>query len=102
MGRLGIGLALCSAATLSLAGCKLSSGGGCMDDGKATVAQYEDCERLCKQGNRDACNRRSQVESGLSQACLTSGATDACKALCHGRKQNQRACHRLRELLGNN
>lgn len=63
-------LALGGAGALFSAGCQSVSGEGCLGGGEATVAKYEDCQRLCSQGNRDACNRRSKVEGGLSQACL--------------------------------
>ncbi len=73
-----------------------------MSGGEATVAQYEDCKQLCSQGDQDACSRRSKVEAGLSKACFGRSVTDACKALCYGRKRDQRSCSRLRQLLKSN
>ena len=95
-------LALVGAFFSYLGGCKQLPDDACMGSGEATVAKYEDCKRLCSQGDRDACNRRTAVESGLSQACHKRASTSACKALCHGRKKSQAACDRLRQLLKSN
>jgi hypothetical protein len=76
--------------------------GSCLGGGDATVARYNDCIAKCKQGNDSACNRRSALEGGLSTICHRSGNTAACKALCTGRRADQAACKRWRELKRSN
>ena len=75
-----------------------SRGEGCLGSGPSTVAKYEDCQQLCGQGNEDACDRQSLVETDLHQACNLRSNKDACRALCKGSRKFQGACQRLRDL----
>jgi len=90
---------LLGASLTTLAGCPQLADDGCMGSGKATVAKYDDCTARCSRGESDACNRRSEVEAGLSQECHRRSVKDACKALCDGRKKDRSACGRLRQLI---
>lgn len=88
-----VGLLLCSVGVLAC-----SRGENCLGSGPSTVSKYEDCQRLCAQGNQEACDRQSRVETDLHQACGLRSNKEACRALCKGSKKFQNACQRLRDL----
>jgi hypothetical protein len=76
-------------ATLALLGCALLLATASL--GPPT----EDCQALCDDGNREACDRRSELESKLSTLCNVRSNMAACEALCHGRLNQQGACQKL-------
>lgn len=70
----------------------------CFGRGQPNVKQYEDCQRLCEGGNQTACERRGEVEQGLSTACHRRSSKPACRAMCLGRLKDPAACRQLRAL----
>lgn len=70
----------------------------CLGGSAASPARLEACQALCEQGNQGACDRRSEVEGKLSTACHKRSNKAACRAICHGRRSDQRACDKLRSL----
>jgi hypothetical protein len=94
-GALGIAALILLVSSLTSACAKE---GSCLEGSNITVARYEDCIAECKLQNKSACSKRSELESGLSTICHTKGNPDACKVLCTGRKSDQQACKRWREL----
>ena len=104
MGIAALKLPVLALAGLGLLVTSLASGcakeGSCLGGSDMTVARYDDCMAECKRRGGSACDKRSELEAGLSTICHMRGNVDACKALCTGRKGDQSACKRLRELRG--
>ena len=67
----------------------------CIGGSAASPARYEECQTLCDEGDRRACDLRSELEADLATLCNVRSNLAACKALCHGRLNSQSACQKL-------
>ena len=85
-----------SALTVAAAGC--AEDDECLGGRSESPQRYQDCQVLCANGDRDACDRRSELESKLSMACSRRSDKPACRAMCHGRLHDPAACQKLRAL----
>jgi hypothetical protein len=86
---------LVAAAALVVAHASCARDDACIGGSSASPARYEDCQALCDDGNREACDRRSELEAKLSTLCSVRSNMAACEALCHGRLNQQSACQKL-------
>ncbi|MBW2528304.1 MAG: hypothetical protein JRI23_29275 [Deltaproteobacteria bacterium] len=80
----------------ALPGCARAD--ACIGGSSESPERYEDCQALCDQGNRRACDKRSELKAKLSSSCFRRSNKDACRSLCEGRLQDHQACAKLRSL----
>ena len=100
MSRMGwrLRMAVVGTAALAVAHAGCARADACLGGSSESPERYQDCQELCEQGDRDACDRRSELEAKLSMACSRRSNKAACRAMCHGRLNNPQACQKLRAL----